>query len=168
MHVVSYCKSDVTPPRIRRQNTGADTWSAVYVWLPGKQQLWLLQNISEESQRRPEGDSAARENWRDGFTAPLGVTNTPSSAFQINCVLTPSSNFALMWQHGTNRKHPWKKQPTHTSFKWPQLSSRDYKVCACACVCVDSEQMWVAAVLARDRDLLYLDCNSIRAQGVTP
>lgn len=143
------------------------TWG---VWLVTWKRATLTTPDSGWTFRRRRGgerrDAAAQEDRTDAFTVLAGVINTLSSAFPIKCTLTHSNNFPLMWQHGTNRKHPWKKQPTHTSFKWPQLSSRDYKVCVCVCALL--EQMWVAAVLVRDRDLLYLDCNSIRAQGVTP
>lgn len=123
-------------------STWADIWPEVCDRLPGKEQRWQLQTLGEHFRGVAEverGDAAAQEDRTDAFTVLAGVINTLSSAFPIKCALTPGNNFPLMWQHGTNRKHPWKKQPTHTSFKWPQLSSRDYKVCVCVsiyvCVC---------------------------------
>lgn len=100
--------------------------------LPGKEQHWQLQTLGQHFRGVAEMNGE-RTGQMDSLYF-FGVINTLSPALPINCASTPSNNFTLMWQHGTNRKHPWKKQPIHTSFKWPQLSSRDYKVCVCACV----------------------------------
>lgn len=77
------------------------TWGPPLLLISTRADIWLTttsdsRRTFQRSRRDELGEPAAQETSTDGFTVLLGAKHTLSSAFPINCALTPSNNFTLM------------------------------------------------------------------------